>query len=153
MKNLFMLLSVFICTNLNAQNTDRLNSINVETNFIGTLSTSYARVVPINEKIGATFGGDYMMGIGFGHGSHWIVVDASILCFGPKHFFETGAQYAFELGQGGESSDEENSDSSAGLRFAYRLQGNKGLAFRATIDVFFKYDPVIWPTFGIGYSF
>lgn len=125
----------------------------METNFIGTLSTAYARVVPISEKIGASLGGDYMMGIGFGHGSHWIVFDAGILCFGPKHFFETGVQYSLELKEENEDSDNDDSDNSAGLRFAYRLQGNKGLAFRATIDVFFNYDPVIWPTFGIGYSF
>jgi hypothetical protein len=153
MKNLFILLSVFIYANLNAQNTDRLNSINVETNFIATLSTSYTRVVPINEKIGATFGGEYMMGIGFGEGSHWIVVDAGILCFGPRHFLETGIQYAFALGYDAENSEEGEDGSSPGLRFAYRLQGNKGLAFRATIDVFFNIDPYIMPALGIGYSF
>ena len=153
MKNLHILLAFFICTNLYAQNTDRLNSINMETNFIGTLSTAYARVVPINEKIGASLGIDYMMGIGFGSGSHWIVFDAGILCFGPKHFLETGVQYSFELGEKNEDSENDDSDNTAGLRFAYRLQGNKGLAFRATIDVFFNYDPVIWPTLGIGYSF
>ena len=153
MKKLVIISCIFICNTLNAQNTDRLNSINVETNFIGTLSTTYARVVPINEKIGATFGGEYMMGIGFGNGSHWIVADAGILCFGPRHFLETGVPYAFGLGKNEESSDDDEDESSAGLRFAYRLMGIKGLTFRATVDVFFNIDPYILPTLGIGYSF
>ena len=142
-----------ICTTLNAQNTARLNSINIETNIIATLSTSYARVVPINEKFGATFGGKYMMGIGFGHGSHWLIADAGILCFGPKHFLETGVQYAFGLVNGDESDEGGLEGSSPGLRFAYRLQGSKGLAFRAAVDVFFNIDPYIMPALGIGYSF
>jgi len=55
------------------------------------------------------FGGYYIMGVGFGYGSHWLAPEISLLSFGPKHFLETGAQYAFDINQ-----DDEYNDNSPG---------------------------------------
>ena len=55
-----------------AQNFDRRNTIMVESNIIGSLSISYDRIVPIGEKTAIMVGGDYIMGVGFGTGSHWL---------------------------------------------------------------------------------
>ena len=94
------------------------------------------------------FGGEYFMGIGFGHGSHWMVPKINLLSFGPRHFLEMGALYAFGI-----TKENEDNENSPGLRLAYRLQGNKGITFRATANIFFNIDPVLIPTIGIGYSF
>ena len=145
---LLIFVFLFVVNASNAQNTDKRNSIFVESNIIASLSLSYDRIVPVGEKIAIMFGGDYFMGIGFGQGSHWLVPEIDLLSFGPRHFLETGVQYAFGIPQ-----DSEDSESSPGLRLAYRLQGNKGITFRATANVFFNMDPVLIPTIGIGYSF
>jgi len=82
----------------------------VESNFIASLSISYDRIVPIGVKTAIMFGGYYIMGVGFGYGSHWLAPEISLLSFGPKHFLETGAQYAFDINQ-----DDEYNDNSPGL--------------------------------------
>jgi len=60
----------------------------VESNFIASLSISYDRIVPIGVKTAIMFGGYYIMGVGFGYGSHWLAPEISLLSFGPKHFLE-----------------------------------------------------------------
>lgn len=145
---LIFLASLFFANVLFSQNSFRNNSFIVESNFIATLSLSYDRIVPVKEKIAVTFGGDSIMGVGFGYGSHWIAPEAGLLFFGPKHFLETGVMYAFEMG-----SDGEYTENSPGLRIAYRFQSKKGLILRATANLFFNIDPVFVPAFGAGYSF
>jgi len=88
------------------------------------------------------------MGVGFGKGSHWLSPEVNLLSFGPRHYLETGAQYAFDIKQ-----NDENNESSPGLRFAYRLQGDKGLTLRVTANIFFSIDPMFIPTIGLGYTF
>ncbi|MFA8437268.1 MAG: hypothetical protein ACEPOZ_22400 [Marinifilaceae bacterium] len=135
----------FLCTIslLSAQNTTPRNSIVVESNLIATSSIFYNRMVPINEKAVVAFGGGYIMGVGFGHGSDWLKFETSLLSYGPRHFLETGAQYIYGL----------NDDSSPGLKLGYRFMGKKGLTFAITANVLFTIDPVVLPTVGIGYSF
>ncbi|KAA3631926.1 MAG: hypothetical protein DWQ02_15600 [Bacteroidetes bacterium] len=145
---IFIFLCLFFVNVLVGQNSLRPNTIIVESNFIATLSFSYDRHVPVKEKIGVSFGGDYLMGVGFGHGSHWLAPEAGLLFFGPKHFLETGVMYAFEMGSEGESKE-----NSPGLRFAYRFQSNKGSILRATANIFFDIDPIFVPAFGVGYNF
>ncbi len=140
--------SLFVANASYAQNFDRRNSIMMESNFIASLSLSYDRILPMGEKTAIMFGGDYIMGVGFGTGSHWLTPEISLIAFGPRHFLETGAQYLFEVGQ--HDGDPENSP---GLRLAYRFQGNKGITLRATVNIFFNIDPLVVPTIGMGYSF
>ena len=137
---------LFVTTASYAQNFDRRNTIMVESSFIATLSISYDRIVPIGQKTAIMFGGDYIMGVGFGTGSHWLTPEISLTAFGPRHFLETGAQYLFEL------KYDDDPENSPGLRLAYRLQGKKGITFRATANFMFNIDPVFIPTIGIGYS-
>jgi hypothetical protein len=132
----------------NAQNSMKKNSLALESNFIMTLSASYDRIIPLKEKTVLMIGADYSMGIGFGYGSHWIIPEANLQFFGPKHFLETGVQYAFGLDE-----NDEEANSSPGIKIAYRLQGKKGFYFRATAGFLFLIDPVFIPAVGIGYSF
>lgn len=145
---IFILGCLFFGNTLTGQNSFPRNSIIVESNFIATLAFSYDRAIPVNEKMAFSFGSDYIMGVGFGYGSHWLAPEAGLLFFGPKHFLETGVMYAFEIDPEGE--DAENSPA---LRVAYRLQGKKGLTLRATANVFFDIDPVFVPAIGLGYVF
>jgi len=132
----------------NAQNHNFQNSVIVESNFIISLSVSYDRIVPAGDKTAIILEGEYIMGIGFGHGSHWLVPEIGLLSFGPRHFLESGVEYAFGISQG-----DDFNESSPGIRLAYRFQGNHGITFRATANAFFNIDPVLIPTIGIGYSF
>lgn len=125
------------------ENTPR-NSIMIESNIIAVTSLSYDRIVPLKEYAALLFGGSYLMGTGFGHGSHWLGVKSGVLAFGPKHFLETGIQYVFAL---------TDDDSSFGVQLAYRFVSKKGLSFRAATNLLFNFDPIFIPTLGIGYTF
>ena len=150
MRTLILILTfLFVANVLNAQNFEKRNSIMVETNLILSLSISYDRIIPLREKTALMFGSDYLMGIGFGHGSHWLAPEISLLSFGPRHFVETGVLYVFNFNPDPES----NENQSPGLRLAYRFQGKKGLTFRATANAIFNFDPIFIPTIGLGYSF
>ncbi len=150
MRTLILIFTFILVANAsNAQSFEKRNSIIAETNFILSLSISYDRIVPLGEKTALLFGGDYMMGVGFGNGSHWLAPEISLLSFGPKHFVETGVLYVFSL----TPDPEENENQSPGLRLAYRFQAKKGLTFRATANAIFNIDPIFMPTIGLGYSF
>ncbi len=149
---ILILVCLFFANVLIGQNNFRQNAIVVESNFILSLSFSYDRVVPVGEKMAITLGSDYLMGVGFGYGSHWLAPEAGLIFFGPTHFLETGVMYAFQIGADG-SADEEDSENSPGLRLAYRYQTKKGLTLRATANFFFNIDPVFIPALGVGYSF
>ena len=151
MKRLILILIVFIASNtLNAQNFQKRNSLVVETNLIATLSFSYDRIIPIEEKTAFMIGGSYKLGVGFGGGSHWLAPELGFLFLGPKHYLETGLQYVFDVVEGDE---EEDSNSSPCIRIAYRLQGSKGFTFRASANFLFDFDPFFLPEIGIGYTF
>lgn len=128
---------------LSAQDTTLRNSIIVESNLIAMSSISYNRTVPIKERTAILFGGGYIMGTGFGYGSHWLEVETSLLSFGPRHFLETGALFIYGI----------NDDSSPGIKLAYRFQSKIGITFTANTYALFNIDPVIMPALGIGYSF
>lgn len=151
MKRLFVVMLILFAANaIYAQNFEMRNSIIVESNLIMTLSASYDRIMPIKEKLAVTVGGDYIMGVGFGYGAHWIEPEANLLLFGPRHFLEAGIIYAFNLISGDEEAD---SNSSPGFRFAYKIQGKKGFTLRASANFLFDIDPVFVPEVGVGYSF
>lgn len=126
-----------------AQNETQRNSIVVETNFIMMSQLSYDHFIPLKDNLSLMAGGGYIMGTGFGYGSHWVNVEAGVHAFGPRHFLEAGVQFISGI----------NDDSSGGLKVAYRFQGKKGLTFKVTANAIFNIDPIFVPVFGIGYSF
>lgn len=138
-----------VCDFIFAQNLEKRNTIMVETNLIISISASYDRIVSLGEKTALMYGGDYLMGIGFGYGSQWLAPELSLLSFGPKHFLETGVLYVFTL----KPDPEYNEDNSPGIRLAYRFQAKNGLTFRATANAIFNIDPIFMPSIGLGYSF
>lgn len=144
MRNLFLVVGFLCIVNfLNAQDTAPRNSIIVESNFIAFSSVTYDRIIPIKEKVAVLLEGGYIMGTGFGYGSHWLKVETSLLSFGPRNFLETGVQFVYGI----------NDDSSPGLKIAYRFQGSNGITLRVAANILFNLDPVFMPTIGIGYSF
>ena len=149
MRFLLLTLALLVIADISsAQSFDKRNSLLVESNFIMSLSISYDRIIPIGNKTALMFGGDYLMGIGFGQGSHWLSPEVGLLSFGPKHFLDTGVMYVLDIKQDGEDKE-----SSPGLRLSYRLQGNKGLTLRANANFYFNIDPIFIPTIGLGYTF
>jgi len=150
MKTLILFITGLLVANSSlAQNFEKRNTILLETNLILSLSISYDRIVPTGEKTALMFGGDYLMGIGFGYGSHWLAPEMSLLSFGSKHFLETGVMFVISLNP----DPDYNENYSPGIRFAYRIQGKKGFTFRATTNFIFNIDPVFIPSIGFGYSF
>jgi len=146
-----ILLSFFISVFVFAQNFEQENTLMVETNFIMTLSFSYDRVIDAEENVAFMVGVDYVMGVGFGFGSHWIVPEVNLVSFGPNHFLETGIIYA--IGIPFVDDEPEYRVSSAGMRIAYRYQTNKGFILRATGNIYFNIDPIFVPAIGVGYAF
>jgi len=154
MRRIYLLISfVLITLNLFGQDSIKKNSIMVETNGIMMTSLSYDRYVHFNEKAAIIFGGEYIMGTGFGWGAHWLVPEVGILAFGPKHFLETGIQYAFDISEYNEDVEIYGREHSFGVRLAYRYQTNAGFNVRVTANGYFTVDPIFIPTLGIGYSF
>ncbi len=152
MKTILLILGLMCATILiNAQNISPKNFIVVESNLIMSTHFSYDRVISvILDKSSLTLGGDYIMGTGFGFGTHWLAPEINFISFGPKHFLETGIQYAFCLTK---SEAEGDSDSSPGIRIAYRYQTPKGFIFRTSLNAYFMMDPPVFPAIGIGYAF
>ena len=140
---------LFIVDALSAQDLTRRNTVMVESNFIMSLSLSYDRVVPVNEKMSLMVGADYVMGVGFGYGSHWVAPEMDLLLFGPRNFLETGVQYYYSINPDSEAE----SNSSPALRIAYRFQGDNRWTLRSTANFIFEIDPIFIPSIGIGYSF
>ncbi|WMN11908.1 hypothetical protein QYS49_31735 [Marivirga salinae] len=152
MKTIFLTLGL-LCTVflLEAQEKTPPNIIVVESNFIISTHFSYDRVMTsVGDKSALTLGGDYMMGTGFGYGTHWIAPEINLFSFGPKHFLETGIQYAIAFSN---SEPEADSDSSLGIKVAYRYQGSKGFIFRTSLYAHLGVDPPVFPTIGFGYAF
>lgn len=130
------------------------NTIMVESNFILMGVISYDRITPVSNKASIMFGGDYIMGLGFGYGSHWIAPEFGGMFFGPKHFMESGIQLVINVDkQELDQPDEMEARISPGIRLAYRYQAFNGLTLRATANAVFLIDPIFIPTIGIGYSF
>ena len=148
----FTLAFLIIAFVIKGQNFERRNSLILETNLIATLSASYDRIIPFTEKLSLTLGGDYIMGVGFGHGAHWIAPEANLLFFGPKNYLETGVLYALNI-KSGDEEEEEDSNSSPGFRVGYKILGKRGFTFRASANILFDIDPIVIPEVGIGYSF
>jgi len=153
MKSLLLFGFFFISLSSCGQVEIRKNSIMVETNLIMMGSVSYDRYVPINEKTALIFGGEYILGMGFGWGAHWLVPEVGVLAFGPKHFLEAGIQYGFDISPYNEDVEIYGREHSLGARLAYRFQTNGGFNIRATANGYFSIDPIFFPTLGIGYSF
>ena len=152
MKGIFVVFCFMVFgTGFNAQSLTPKNTIMLESNVIATAHLSYDRIVAsFSEKTALMIGGDYVLGVGFGHGSHWIIPEANLKIFGPKHFLETGLQYAIGISDGDvDPEDEEELDSqSPGLRLAYRYQAARGFTLRLTVNSFFLFDPPILPNIG-----
>jgi len=135
----------------NAQENPKRNVLAVESNFIISTHLSYDRVITsFNDKVSLAIGADYIMGTGFGCGSHWVAPEINLFSFGPRHFLETGILYSISIYN---SDNEGDSDNSLGIRVAYRYQAPKGFLFRASLLALFATDPPVFPTIGIGYSF
>ena len=150
MKNVVLIFGlVFFFKFALAQDHVKRNNIVIESNFIISLPISYDRVVPLNNKLALTFGADYVLGVGFAYGSHWLAPEINLLSFGPKHFLESGIQYAYYINSDPESDD----NHSPGLRLAYKYQSESGVIFRLAMTFFFNIDPIIFPTIGLGYAF
>ncbi len=134
---------MFAMNILNAQDRNPHNSIIVQTNFIAMSAITYDRLLPLNHKMALSVGGGYIMGTGFGYGSHWLRIESGLLSFGPRHYLETGIQYIIGI----------NDDSSPGLKLAYRFRCKNGITFYAATNFLFNIDPVFLPSVGVGYSF
>lgn len=150
------LILLFVISSIYSQNESTKNTFIVESNFILSLSLSYDREIPIKEKMSLMVGADYVMGVGFGYGSHFIAPEVNLLLFGPRHHMEIGALYIFNIytnEDGEDSSPEYDEDSSPGARIAYRFQARNGVCFRVNIGVFPNIDPLIFPAIGVGYAF
>lgn len=150
MKNLILVLTLlFVADITNAQNTDRLNSFAVESNYVISFSLSYDRIVSKGEIINMMFGGDYIIGTGSYFGSFWLAPEMTMLILGPKHFIEGGLQYALDITFG-----DRYTNSTSVMRFGYRFQGHKGMMLRATLNFYDEsIDPMNLLSMGIGYSF
>lgn len=144
---------MFVAFNSNGQDEIKKNSIMVESNFIMMTSVSYDRYVPLKERTAIILGGEYIMGTGFGWGTHWIVPEIGILAFGPKHFLEASAEFAFDVTPSNEDIEMYGRENSPGVRLAYRLQTHSGFSFRVTANSYFNIDPIFVPTIGVGFAF
>jgi hypothetical protein len=125
----------------------------IESNVVFMTSVSYDYYEPINKRSALIFGGEYIMGTGFGSGMHWIVPEIGILSYGPKHFLETSFQFAMDITPTNEDNEEYGPQHSIGARIAYKLQSKGGFNFRVNSNIYFGIDPIFFPTLGLGYSF
>lgn len=148
---MFVSLGLISTDKVSAQS-DRLNSIVVESNFIISSNLSYDRFIYLNDGLAVTLGGDYWMGTGFGWGAHFLGPEANLVWGSRRSRLETGVLYVFALGEENclEDWDENHS---AGLRLYYRWQGTQGLTFRVGSSVVFGIDPIAFPGIGLGCTF
>ena len=145
MKKLYFLIVLLLITIAGNAQEIRKTMIVLESNIIATTSFSFDRIIPLTDRSSLTIGGDYIMGTGFGTGSHWLAPEVNLLSFGPRNYLESGMLYVLNI-----SKNSETMENSPGLRLAYRHQGNKGLVLRVTFNYVFSIDPPFLPALGIG---
>ncbi len=116
--------------------------------YVGILSLNYARLIPAGDNLGITIGGGL-----YHFDNTGIVVEASVLKGGVRHFFETGIMGFYFLSSSSEP-EEDSANGGVSFRLGYRYQGPGGLLLRAAPNfIFYGKDFFVFPALSIGYSF
>lgn len=119
--------------------------------YVGILSLNYARMIPIADNVGITFGGGL-----YHFDATGVVGESTVLAGGVKHFFESGIMgvYLFGSEYDPDIQEEEPNGGAASFRIGYRYQGKGGLLLRAAPNfIYFDQDFFLWYALSIGYSF
>ena len=132
--------------NINSIKDIQKNSISLETSIV-MLTFSYERMFPLSDHLGIIARGGYTRGIAFTHSLNYLYGETALLIGGPRHFFEPGFSFIYDL------DDFSLPDSELIVRIGYHFQGYNGIILRGAVLLVLDEYPVLLPSLSIGYSF